>query len=114
MKSLKYFFLLSLLTVNLNSAALEQDQIDSLIKAATDVRGNSYFPYSKFKVGAAILTKSGKIIRGTNVENAAYGPTNCAERTAIFTSVTNGEIVIDRDGLREEKRIQAVASCIRS
>ncbi len=109
MESLKYLFLLSLLTVNLNSAALEQDQIDSLIDAAKDARKNSYSPYSKFKVGAAILTKSGRNIRGTNVENAAYGPTNCAERTAIFTAVTEGEIVVDKDGLREEKRMQAIA-----
>ena len=113
MKSLKYFFALSLLTLNLNSVVLEQDQINTLIntliETAKDVRKNAYCPYSKFQVGAAILTKSGRVFRGVNVENAAYGPTNCAERTAIFTAVTEGELVINKEDESSEKRIQAVA-----
>ena len=51
----------------------------------------SYSPYSKFRVGAAVLTDSGKIYSGTNVENASYGLCNCAERTAIFTAIAAGE-----------------------
>ena len=62
-----------------------------LIAAAHSVRENAYAPYSKFKVGAAVLTKSGKIYTGCNVENASYGLCNCAERTAIFKAVSEGE-----------------------
>ena len=50
----------------------------------------SYTPYSGFKVGAALMTKQGKIYGGCNIENAAYGPTNCAERTAFFKAVSEG------------------------
>ena len=65
--------------------------MEELIKAARAARENAYVPYSKFKVGAAVLSKSGKIFVGCNVENASYGLTNCAERTAIFTAVSAGE-----------------------
>ena len=51
----------------------------------------SYAPYSGFKVGAALLTKSGKFYTGCNIENAAYTPTNCAERTAFFKAISEGE-----------------------
>ena len=51
----------------------------------------AYVPYSGFTVGAALLTKSGKVYLGCNIENAAYGPSNCAERTAIFKAVSEGE-----------------------
>ena len=62
----------------------------NLIQKSLDARKNSYSPYSKFKVGAALLTKSGEIYCGANIENAAYGPTNCAERTAFFSAVNDG------------------------
>ena len=62
-----------------------------LLQLAIDARKNSYSPYSGFKVGAALLGKSGKVYGGCNVENAAYSPTNCAERTAIFKAVSEGE-----------------------
>ena len=62
-----------------------------LEKAARVAAKASYSPYSKFRVGAAVLTGSGKIYTGTNVENASYGLANCAERTAIFTAVAQGE-----------------------
>lgn len=62
-----------------------------LIQKAREARGNSYSPYSNFKVGAALLTKSGKVFFGTNVENASFSLCNCAERSAIFSAISNGE-----------------------
>lgn len=62
-----------------------------LIQEAKKAREHSYSPYSNYKVGAALLTKSGKIYHGCNIENAAYTPTNCAERTAFFKAVYDGE-----------------------
>lgn len=62
-----------------------------LIKAAIEARKKAYAPYSNFGVGAALLTKDGKVYTGCNIENATYGPTNCAERTAFFKAVSEGE-----------------------
>lgn len=62
-----------------------------LILEAKKAREHAYTPYSHFKVGAALVTKSGKIYHGCNIENAAYTPTNCAERTAFFRAVYDGE-----------------------
>lgn len=61
-----------------------------LISRAFQGRENSYSPYSNFKVGAAVLTEDGKIYTGCNIENASYGATNCAERTAIFKAISDG------------------------
>ena len=66
------------------------DRIPELIEKAIDMRNYSYAPYSKFRVGAALLAKDGKIFGGCNIENAAYGPSNCAERTAFFKAVSEG------------------------
>ncbi len=63
---------------------------DELIKTAIEMTKRSYAPYSHFHVGAALLDKSGKVWTGCNIENAAYGPSNCAERTAIFKAVSEG------------------------
>ena len=63
----------------------------ALVKKAYEAMQNSYSPYSGFKVGAALLTKSGKVYTGCNIENAAFSPTNCAERTAFFKAVSEGE-----------------------
>jgi cytidine deaminase len=78
---------------------------DQLIEEAKKGMERAYVPYSKFKVGAALLTKEGKVIRGANIENASYGLTNCAERTAIFKAVSENErffsamaVVADTDG----------------
>ena len=63
-----------------------------LLQYAMQAREKSYSPYSGFRVGAALLGKSGKVYLGCNVENAAYSVTNCAERTALFKAVSEGEI----------------------
>jgi cytidine deaminase len=79
---------------------------DSLITAAKAARENAHAPFSKFKVGAALRTVSGKIFGGCNVENATYGLTVCAERVAIFKAISEGErqfdaiaVVTDTDSL---------------
>ena len=63
---------------------------DELIKAALLARNESYCPYSKYSVGAALLCKDGSIITGANIENASYGATICAERVAVMTAVKSG------------------------
>ena len=62
-----------------------------LISLAFEAMSRAYAPYSLHKVGAALLSQSGKVYLGCNIENAAYGPTNCAERTAFFKAVSEGE-----------------------
>ena len=81
-----------------------------LIAEAKEAQKMSYSPYSHFEVGAALLTKSGKIYYGCNIENAAYTPCNCAERTAFFKAVSEGEkeftsiaIVGNKNGTQPEK-----------
>ena len=69
---------------------MEQVMIGKPIDTAIEQLKFSYTPYSNFKVGAALLTKSGKIYTGCNIENASYTPTNCAERTAFFKAVSEG------------------------
>ncbi len=63
---------------------------EELIKTATEMTKRSYVPYSHFHVGAALLDTNGKVWTGCNIENAAYGPSNCAERTAVFKAVSEG------------------------
>lgn len=70
---------------------LSQDQKEMLVAQALGVRSNAYAPYSKYAVGSALLSGSGEIYAGANVENAAYPSTMCAERAAIFKAVSNGE-----------------------
>jgi cytidine deaminase len=66
--------------------------MDELVNAAVKAREQAYAPYSRFKVGAAVLGKSGRIYTGCNIENASYGLSNCAERTAVFKAVSEGEV----------------------
>ena len=63
-----------------------------LIEKAKEVSRKAYAPYSNYKVGATLLTKSGKVYTGCNIENSSYGLTNCAERTAVFKAVSEGEM----------------------
>ncbi len=64
--------------------------VEKLIQKAIEGRSHSYSPYSKFKVGAAVLLKNGQYIMGCNIENISYGLTNCAERTTLFKLVSEG------------------------
>lgn len=79
---------------------MTKELIQNLIQSAINMTKMSYAPYSHFHVGAALLTKQGEIITGCNIENAAYGPSNCAERTAIFKAVSEGK-----------KEFEAIAIC---
>ena len=64
---------------------------ETLARLALEARKNAYAPYSRFTVGAALLAKSGKVYTGCNIENAAFSPTSCGERTAFFKAVSEGE-----------------------
>lgn len=89
--------------------ALKDDTCRQLIREAIHSLKYSYSPYSGFKVGAALLTKDLKIYTGCNIENASYSPTNCAERTAFFTAISEGKkefqaiaIVGGKDGILKD------------
>ena len=69
---------------------LNENEKRELIRAALAARQYSYSPYSNYAVGAAILAEDGRIVTGCNVENASYGATNCAERTAFFKAISEG------------------------
>ena len=73
---------------------LSKELFNKLIEEASKGMQNSYSPYSKFKVGAAVLGQSGNIYKGTNIENASFGVTICAERCAIFSAIASGEKAI--------------------
>jgi cytidine deaminase len=74
-----------------NKAEISAQSLSRLMNAAAKAREGAVAPYSKFRVGAALLTKSGEIITGANVESASYGLTCCAERVALFNALTNGK-----------------------
>jgi len=83
---------------------LNKAQQDELVEAAKKAQGSAYAPYSNYHVGSALLTSSGKVYLGANVENAAYPDSICAERVAVFKAVSEGEkdfqaiAVVTRDG----------------
>ena len=77
--------------------------MEKLVHAAAQARAGAIAPYSRFAVGAAILTRAGKIVGGANVESASYGLTCCAERVALFKALTEGE--------REIRAVAVVAHC---
>ncbi|MGI6364402.1 MAG: cytidine deaminase [Bacillota bacterium] len=70
---------------------MEKSLRDELIRQALAAKEFAYAPYSGYRVGAAVLGKGGKIYRGCNIENASYGLTNCAERSALFNAISEGE-----------------------
>jgi len=72
-------------------AATDKEIKERLINLAIEARKHSYSPYSKYPVGAAVLAESGRTYTGCNIENSSFGLTNCAERTAIFKAVSDGE-----------------------
>ncbi len=74
-----------------SSPSISAQALSKLIYAAAKAREGAVAPYSKFKVGAALLTKSGEVITGANVESASYGLTCCAERVALFNALTSGK-----------------------
>lgn len=86
-----------------------------LVEKAKEAMENAYAPYSHFSVGAAVLTKDGSYFVGANIENASYGLTNCAERTAIFTAYSQGyrkeDIVAMAVVGKGEKLIQPCGAC---
>ena len=87
---------------------------NKLMQLAVEARKMSYAPYSHFHVGAALLGKSGKAYTGCNVENAGYSSTNCAERTAVFKAVSEGErefVAIAIVGGKEEELAEFCAPC---
>ena len=86
-----------------------------LIRLALEARQRAYTPYSHFKVGAALLTKEGKVYQGCNIENAAYTPSNCAERTAFFKAVSEGDYnfaaIAIVGGAEDAKELEHCAPC---
>ena len=86
-----------------------------LVKQALAARKFAYVPYSKFRVGAAVLAKNGAIYTGCNIENAAYTPTNCAERTAFFKAVSEDErafaAIAIVGGAEDAKKLDFCAPC---
>lgn len=88
---------------------MDKQTIENMIELAIGQLAFSYTPYSNFKVGASLLTKDGEFYQGCNIENAAYTPTNCAERTAFFKAVSEGKrefqaicVVGGKDGILTE------------
>ena len=87
----------------------------ALVQAALDARNNAYVPYSHYAVGAALLTEDGEIFCGCNIENASYGATNCAERTAFFRAVSQGKrkfrAIAIAGGMEGEKPVEYAYPC---
>lgn len=81
-----------------------------LLKRAEKAKENAYAPYSNFRVGAAIVTDKGNIYTGCNIENASYGATNCAERTAIFKAVSEGDNTINTIAIASDRE-DAIFPC---
>jgi len=84
---------------------------ETLLKAARDAANHAYAPYSNFKVGAAVLTKSGKIYTGCNIENASYGLTTCAECVAVLKAVSEGDAEIEVLALSSDGAASPCGAC---
>lgn len=90
---------------------LDDKAVRRLVLEAYEAQKMAYVPYSGFEVGAALLAKNGTIYRGCNIENAAYTPTNCAERTAFFKAVSEGVTEFDAIAIVGNKRGEAGTYC---
>lgn len=96
--------MVTILSAAATVGACSPETKEALIQRAIEARKSSYSPYSNYSVGAALITASGKFFSGCNVENASYGLANCAERTAVFKAVSEGErdilaiAVVTKDG----------------
>lgn len=94
---------------------LTENETEKLITAALQARETAYAPYSHYTVGAALLAKSGGMYCGGNIENASYGATNCAERTAFFKAVSQGErkfkAIAIAGGMEEQEPVDYAYPC---
>ena len=90
---------------------MDQQQKEELLSAAVEVAKKAYAPYSKFRVGAALLGKNDIIYRGANVENASYGLTNCAERSALFSAISAGEHQFDLIAIASPGGVAPCGAC---
>ena len=84
---------------------------ETLLSLAREAQKKSYSPYSRFSVGAALLTKSGRIFLGCNIENASFGLTNCAERTAMFKAVSEGELEFETIAISAREKAWPCGAC---
>lgn len=80
-----------------------KEKYSELLQRAKEASEKSYSPYSQFAVGSAVLTSTGKVFKGTNIENSSFSLTNCAERSALFNAISNGEKDIEAVAIWTEK-----------
>ena len=94
---------------------ISEEMKKTLVERAFEVREKAYTPYSHHKVGAALLGKNGQIYLGCNIENAAFTPSNCAERTAVFKAVSEGQLEFDAiavvGGMEDAEELDYCAPC---
>lgn len=90
---------------------MNDDVLKRAVELSLQIRKNAHAPYSNFSVGAVVITKSGKIYPGVNVENSSYGGTVCAERIALFNAVTDGNKDIEAVVIASELKGKAVFPC---
>lgn len=90
---------------------LSKEDADRLVAAAADIRRHSYAPYSRYRVGAAILSDDGRLFTGVNVENASYGLTVCAERSAVSSMIAAGSICIAAVAVCSENGVAPCGAC---
>ena len=90
---------------------MDQQHKEELLSAAVQAAERAYAPYSKFQVGAALRGKNDVIYRGVNVENASYGLTNCAERSAIFNAISDGERQFDLIAIASPGGVAPCGAC---
>ena len=87
----------------LSSVGIDRVTDEDLVTLAKEAMKYSCSPYSKYRVGACLLAKSGRVYQGCNIENASYGVTNCAERTALFKAVSEGEREFEKIAIAADK-----------